>query len=224
MIAPVVPMDSTAANVWYRCLSASFRVLGLRDLMAMFESVDRLSCSDGDSSIMRAERGFQVATGIPTARFPCVLHLLAADRCRSLTPVLDVMDYLRPSILSVRLGGGIRMFRQAFTRVFLGKARRGLHRTQQPSASQRASNEARLRLFCKPSKRKETLALLKVLTLLPGDWDDSNAVPHPPWLACAAIGMYACNNHEFIFCDALRTRGRWPTGPRRPCKIRYKMW
>ena len=50
-----------------------------------------------------------------------------------------------------------------------------------PSSTQRALNEKRLKHFCKTRSRRDVETFVTILSLLPGDWDDTTKVDlYPP--------------------------------------------
>ena len=169
LICPIVAMDSTSSGSWYNCLSFLEKMLNLDDVKDGFETSDRLSMTDGDASIERAERTLSVITSVPQLRLLCVLHKICSGR-RSCCDILDsVTSWVKTLLLAIIKGGVFKLFRSACVRVFIRKASKGVCRGSLPSQAQRTRNEDCLRAFTNPRMQDDLVASDTLCTIMPGD-------------------------------------------------------
>ena len=158
-------MDSTSAASWYNCLSFLENFLYLDEVKDGFETIDRLSMSDGDASIERAERTLFIKTAVPQMRICCVMHKI----CGSRRSCCDITAWVKTFLLAIIKVGVFKLFRLACVRVFIRKAARGVCRDSLPSQAQRAKNEEFLRMFTNPRLQSHLVASATLCTIMPGD-------------------------------------------------------
>jgi len=137
-VMPVLSMERTTANCYFDCLQLLDSLHQVEGVASQFERRQRLSCTDGDGAIDRAERARLGEASASTLRTLCNLHKRKTDKVKACSLATTVVTQLTHAVLSLNINAGMRTFRAAVKDCLLENL---IVSRQRPSAEVSAGNE-----------------------------------------------------------------------------------
>ena len=175
VVSPVQPMARATSNVYLAALARSEGMMAFDVLKKNFSRAQRLSSTDGDGAIARAERARMARCDEACLRTTCVLHKLCAIRESVCNLSSSLLTKIKHVVLRLQLGGHMKLFRAAFRRVVL--SRLVIIRDRPPSPMFLRRNLDALKLSM-PDSIGVRSKRMTILALLNGDWADTSCVQH----------------------------------------------
>jgi len=174
-------MARTTAECFYTSIAVVLRVLCIHTIAETFHRQQKVSVTDGDGAIDKAERADapspDESNRKSTLRVLCGVHKTSNFREDSLNLRKTAITFVKHATLSLQFGCNLNAFRTALRILFMHAA--VIIRDRLPSAHIRRRNELRLRA-CLPCTDENMDLFTTLLGLLPGNWDSRIIETFPP--------------------------------------------